>query len=223
MTKRKEPILAWHFLPLDGRLTNGDGRRVRPGHMVIHRGSKLKLCHHGLHASRNILNALENAPGPLICRVECSGIIVEATDKLVCSRRKALWMFDSTIVLHEFSCWSAEQILHLCGDDGRFRTAIAAKRAWLRGEISNEELTVFEPAAWDIAEAAASAAASAAARAAANAAARAAAWAAANAAASATAWAAAWATAWAAQESKLIEMIEAARKSMKAEPRTPHA
>ena len=115
--------------------------------------------------------------------------------------------------LHEFACICAERALTLAGvTDERCWNAIKAKRAWLRGEICDDELD----AAW----AAASAAASAAAWAAASAAARAAASAAARAAASAAAWAAAWAAERAAasaaeraaerrwQRKKLIEILE---------------
>ena len=74
--------------------------------------------------------------------------------------------------LHNLTCDFAEHVIHLCGDDLRTQAAIDAKRAWLRGETSDDELT----AAFDAARAAASAAA------------RAAAWAAAWDAASDAAW-----------------------------------
>ena len=106
--------------------------------------------------------------------------------------------------LHEFACRCAEEALKLVKDpDPRSVAAIEAKRKWLKGEISDEELD------------AARAAASAAARAAASAAARDAAWAAARAAASAAAsdaaWdaarAAAWAAARAAARKKQIDIL----------------
>ncbi len=76
-------------------------------------------------------------------------------------------------ILHEFACRCAEQALAAFGDaDPRLVAAISAKRAWLRGEVSDQEL------------AAAQAAASAAASAAAWAATRDAEWAAVSAAAS---------------------------------------
>ena len=105
--------------------------------------------------------------------------------------------------LHEFACRCAEEALKLVKDpDPRSVAAIEAKRKWLKGEITDEELAAASAAAWAAAWAAASAAASAAARAAARAAAMAAAWDAAWAAARDAAWAAArdaaWAAAWAA-------------------------
>ena len=108
--------------------------------------------------------------------------------------------------LHEFACRCAEEALKLVKDpDPRSVAAIEAKRKWLKGEISDEELAAAWAAAWAAACAAASASASAAARAAAwasvSAAVSASAWDAASAsawdAASDAAWAAAWASAWA--------------------------
>ena len=97
--------------------------------------------------------------------------------------------------LHEFACRCAEEALKLVKDpDPRSVAAIEAKRKWLKGEISDEELAAAWAAAWDAACAAASASASAAVSASAWAAVSASAWAA----VSASAWAAASDAAWAA-------------------------
>ena len=78
-------------------------------------------------------------------------------------------------VLHEYACRCAEYALTFVREpDSRSIAAIEAKRKWLRGEISNDDLTAAQTAAW-----AADAAARAAAAWAANAARAAAAWAAA--------------------------------------------
>ena len=120
-------------------------------------------------------------------------------------------------ILHEFACRCAEEALKLVENpDPRCIAAIKAKRRWLRGEISNKELSAARAAAW----AAASAAARAAARAAAtawriSAASSDAAWAAACAATSDAAWAAASDTAsdaacaavWAAACTHRIELL----------------
>ena len=119
--------------------------------------------------------------------------------------------------LHEFACICAERALTLTGVmDERCWNAIKAKRAWLRDEISDDELAAAwaaaSAAAWDAARGAAWAAAWSAVRAAERAAASAAERAAASAAASAAAWAAAWAAASAAERKwqceKLIELLE---------------
>ena len=99
---------------------------------------------------------------------------VSAEDKLWAVLREEL--IDARI-LHEFACWCAEDALsHAEKPDERSVTAIKVKRAWLRGEASDEEL--------------------AAARYAARGAAR---YAAVDATVDA-AWAAAWAAAWTAAE-----------------------
>jgi hypothetical protein len=109
-------------------------------------------------------------------------------------------MADATRVLHEWAIWCAEQVLHLFEkerpNDQRPRLALEAKRRWLDGDISDDELDAARAAAWaaardvarDAARDAAWAAAWAAARAAARDAARAAAWAAAGDVARAAAW-----------------------------------
>lgn len=56
--------------------------------------------------------------------------------------------------MHLLACDFAERVVHLCGADPQPRAAIEAKRKWLRGEVSNEELV----AAWDAARAARAAA-----------------------------------------------------------------
>ena len=133
---------------------------------------------------------------------------VSNTDKLWAVLREE---FIDAPVLHEYACRCAEYALTFVREpDSRSIAAIEAKRKWLRGEISNDDLTAARAAAWDAARAAADAAARAAAWAAADAAARAAAWAAANAAA----WTAdaAWAAADAAREHEVKLLKELLRE-----------
>ena len=107
-------------------------------------------------------------------------------------------------ILHEFACRCAEQGLAASGDpDPRSVAAIAAKRAWVRGEISDQALAAARAAAWDAAEGAAQATAWYAAEGAA--------WGAASAAAEGAAWGAASASAWvaasAAFEAAQVEIL----------------
>ena len=170
-------------------------------------------------------------------RDEWSALDVLALDGV--SNKDKLWAvlreeFIDAPVLHEYACRCAEYALTFVREpDSRSIEAIEAKRKWLRGEISNDDLTAARAAAdaaWaaaDAADAAARAAAcdaaNAAARAAANAAARAAAWAAAAAAdaadaaaraaadaADAAARAAAWAAADAADAAARAAACDAA-------------
>lgn len=124
---------------------------------------------------------------------------VAADDRLWLVLREEL--IDAQI-LHEFACRCADRAIARIGKpDSRSVAAIEAKRKWLRGEISDDELDAAWDAALDAARDAARAAAWAAAKYAAMAAARAAAMAAAMAAARAAEmdakWSAALASAWA--------------------------
>jgi len=113
-------------------------------------------------------------------------------------------------ILHEFACRCAENALKLVDNpDPRSVAAIEAKRAWLRGEIDNNQLD----AAWDAAQAAARAAALAAAWAAALDAAWAAALDTAQAAARAAALAAAQAAARAAALAAALDAAQAAAQA----------
>ena len=120
-------------------------------------------------------------------RDEWSALDVLALDGV--SNEDKLWAvlreeFIDAPVLHEYACRCAEYALTFVREpDSRSIAAIEAKRKWLRGEISNDDLTAARAAAWDAACDAANAAA----------------WAA-NAAANAAAWAAACDAAWTAAD-----------------------
>ena len=190
-------MLAWHFLSEDKRLGYDDGRLVEVGATLECEGDP-ELCSNGMHGSARLIDALRYARGPIVCRVEIDGDVIEVEDKLCGRRRTVLWMLDATQILHEFACQRAEDALALVAQpDERSVAAIEAKRKWLRGEITDKELAVAWAAAWDAAQdvvrdAATRAAASAAAWAATRNAARAA-RSASRAAAGAAAWDAAWA------------------------------
>ena len=190
-----EVMKAWHFLTEDGAMQWKCGRVLKPkvGQTLTRDPDKLELCSYGLHASVRLIDALQYAPGPILCRVEMGGRIIKGDDKLVASERTVLAMFDATRTLHEFAVWCAREALAQIKDpDKRSLAALEAKEAWLRGEISDAELGAARAAAWAAARAAAGDAARAAARAAAWDAARDVA----RAAARAAAWDAAWAAAW---------------------------
>lgn len=177
-------IMGWHFLNSDKKLGYSDGRKVRKGVKMTYRGDGLNLCKSGMHGSKRIIDALKYAPGPVIAWCEFGGKILHGKDKFCAEWRRVIWWKDITILLHNFACDEAERCLNNIEKEGylidpRSRAAIVAKREWLDGNITNNELTAAREAA--------SAAASAAARAAAREAAWAAAWAAASEAAEAAA------------------------------------
>jgi len=209
---RTRPIMAWHFLPDTGR-TRYDNKLVVIGKQMRFNGS-LVMCDAGLHASRLAIDALQYAPGNIVCRVAISGTIIEDKKKMCASRRTVLAMADATATLHEFACRCAESALHHIPERQRdvFIASISAKRAWLRGEIDNQALAAELDAAKYAATSAAMSAAMVAAKAAAKDAARSAAWNAARAAA----WSAGWSAtgtdakdaAWSAARSDLNSILE---------------
>jgi len=149
---------AWHFLRGDGRLQWRCGRTWVPrvGQTLKVNPDELCMCNYGLHASKRIIDALGYAPGALICRVDLGGRIIKGDDKVVASERTIIQMADATNVLHEMACWSAERALkNIKNPHPDSLAAIQAKRKWLRGEITDVELSAAESAAWSATESAA--------------------------------------------------------------------
>jgi hypothetical protein len=204
-----DKVLGWHWLPDNGCLRHPPHTKVEVGQTLTAEGP-LELCENGMHASRRALDALQYAPGAIVCRVELSGEIVEGHDKLCARHRKVLAMADATKTLHEFACWCAEQALLREREAGREPNprswaAIEVKRKWLKGEANDDRLDVAWAEAWDAVWPAARDATRAA---------RDAAWAVARdavraawAAACDAAWAVARDAAWDAQNTKLEEML----------------
>ena len=189
-----KPLLVWHFLRQNWETDSGS-IKTKIGE-TYHVEPPIKICSHGLHGSRKVLDALGYSNGQILTLCEVWGEFDEQSDKIVAEYRRPLWGKDISPELNEWACCNAEVALLIAEvEDPRSWNVIEAKRAWLRGEISDEELD----AAW--------AAARAAARDSARAAARDAAWAAARAAA----WDAARAAARAAQqidlESRMVEVL----------------
>jgi len=207
-------MLAWHFLSEDKCLGYGDGRVVEVGQTLECKGDPV-LCDNGMHGSVRLIDALHYASGPIVCRVEIEGDVIESEDKLCGRRRTVLWMLDATRLLHEFACACAEDALALVEQpDERSVEAIEAKRKWLNGEVTDEELASARAASWAASRSASYAVAYsaswAASWAAVRSASRAAAWAArdaAMAAARAAARDAAWDAAWAKQNERLTAMV----------------
>ena len=164
-----ETIQAWHFMRGDRKLqfthNNERGVKIRKGQTLTVE-PPLGMCYNGLHASIKPLDALGYCPperkreGLVICRVELSGQIKHEDNKLCAERRKVLWWARCENVLHEFACLCAEDALALIDSpDPRSAAAIKAKREWVKGVISDEQLAAAREAAKDAAWAAAGAAA----------------------------------------------------------------
>jgi hypothetical protein len=187
-------ILAWHFVAESRTLGyDANSLAVEPGFIYsIGKNETPEPCECGMHGSRRAIDALQFAPGPIICRVRIWGDVEEQDDKLVGRHREVLWMADATESLHRMACWSVRNTPLPDGrkvwdliTDQRSKRAVEVKESWLEGKATDAELA----AAWDAAWAAARDAA------------RDAAWAA--------AWDAAWAAAWAAQNTELERLLAA--------------
>jgi hypothetical protein len=178
-------VFAWHFTAKNAKLGFGDGRKIVVGEALTvlvpgTHGERIACCQYGLHGSRQIIDALQYAQGPMLQRVIISGTIAEQDDKLCGSCRRCMAMADATQLQWLFARWCALQQVHL----------------WEPPQIVLDFLTTGDPkkrdAAWDSASTAARDAANTAARDAA----RDAAWDAARDAARDAAWDAARAAAW---------------------------
>ena len=138
-------MLGWHFLAEDRRLRFGTKEVVEAGKTYTAEGP-LVLCRNGVHASRRAIDALQYAPGPIVCRVRLHGEIQHDTDKSVARHRTVLWMADATALLHEFGLVCGHEALGcreaLHGDvDPRSWAILDVKAKWLRGEATDDELT----------------------------------------------------------------------------------
>ena len=155
-------ILAWHWVREDRRLGYGDGREVRAGETIEHKG-RIALCESGLHASTKILDAIQHAPGPVICRVRLSGDVIRGGDKVVATRRETLWMVDARRVLIVWACECAWDALQQVGNpDPRSVAAIhEVMRQQRSGECVQAKLDAASAAAYAAAYAASAASAAA--------------------------------------------------------------
>lgn len=145
---------AYYFSAADKRLRYGDNRLIKTG--ITHKvNGDLKLCHHGLHASRRIIDAVGYALSAHLWKVELGGEIVEGEDKVCATERTYLAGCDLTKVLRQFARKAAliniEKIKPYCSADD-----YSLIMRWLEtGDNSIRSATA--PAAWLAASAARSA------------------------------------------------------------------
>ena len=162
-------VLAWHFLREDGKLNYIDVEPPPDGETLVHSG-EVELCSSGLHASKNLWDALSYAPGPVLCRVRMGGTVKNGDDKLVASERTILWRLDAPTMnrlLRLWGCWCVRNTKLNDGrttwdllTDPRSRHAVEVAERYANGDATREELG----AAWAAARAAARASARSAAR-----------------------------------------------------------
>ena len=170
----------------DGSSCNGGTGRWRKNRWRSVKGD-LIACANGLHLVTH--DQLTEWLGPVIWEAEVDGEVIDAVDKVVARRARVVRRLDTwnETTARLFAADCAEHVLPIFekqhpGDD-RPRKAIAAARAFARGEIDRPTMAAARDAAWDATWGAALASTRAA-----SAAAGAAAWTAAGNAAGAAAW-----------------------------------
>jgi hypothetical protein len=103
-------IYAWHFCGDTLR----DGRPIPADGVTLRHDGVIMPCKLGLHASERLIDALQYAPGPLLCRVRLGGKMVpHGGNKFAAAERTILWRFDATEVLRAFGRHCALEVLDL--------------------------------------------------------------------------------------------------------------
>ena len=109
-------VTGWWFATKDKQLANGDGRKIKIGITHSVKGEIIP-CRHGLHLSKNIMDALNYAPGPVIYKVKGHGVIIphgKPIDKYACSKRTYIaGGVDISAILGKFARLCALDVIHL--------------------------------------------------------------------------------------------------------------
>jgi len=147
-------VKGWWFTTTERKLLNNDGRKIKLG--ITHKvEGEIIPCQYGLHLSPRILDALQYAPGPVVYKVEGSGVIIphgKPVDKYACSHRTYLdGGINISDVLRKFARLCALDIIHLWNAPGVVVKYMKTGDESLRAAASE--------AAWGAARAAASEAA----------------------------------------------------------------
>ena len=102
-------MLAYHFVGNTLR----DGSPVPADGVVLKMDGPIYLCERGFHASLHPFDALQYAPGNVLCLVEMGGTIKHGTDKLVASERTIIKRVNAEQMLRKFACDMALSVAHL--------------------------------------------------------------------------------------------------------------
>ena len=131
-------MIAWHFLQSDRKLAYPPHTPVFTGQLLTVDPARLYLCAYGLHASERALDALNYAPGPIVCRARLGGRILTGEDKACASERTVIAMADATEVLRAFAraCaldvideWDAPAVVREYLETGNESLWVAARSA----------------------------------------------------------------------------------------------
>ena len=153
-------VLAWHFV---GNMLR-DGTPVPDDGVVLWHDGPLVICKSGLHGSERAFDALEYAPGPILCRTEHGGEFDRQSDKLCSTTRKIIARRDASDMMRKFARLCALDVAHLWDMPGIVRQYLETGDEQLRAAAWDAARDAAWDAAWDAARAAAWDAARAAAR-----------------------------------------------------------
>src|ERR1017187_9896328 len=92
-------ILAWHFVGDTLR----DGSPIPPNGEWLKYPGEIIMCASGLHWSREPFDALQYAPGSILCRVAARGEVVEQNDKGASSERMIIARMNATEMLRYYA------------------------------------------------------------------------------------------------------------------------
>lgn len=144
----------WHFVRPDKKLGHNDGRKIRRGSLLkVDDLDRLKLCSYGLHASKNVLDALSYCDwlNPILCKVKLGGKVIHGKDKSVASERKVIDYIDATKVMQQFALKVAKDVISIYEKrypgDSRVRNCIKTTEDYLVGEATKGELKIARNAA----------------------------------------------------------------------------
>ena len=128
-------MIAYHFLKADMRAGQGLQKAWKVGETRTLKGGAVIPCARGFHGSPTAFDALQFAPGPMLCLVELRGDVTphgNPVDKYVARSRKLIAVVNVERELRLFAADCAEHVLWIFEkefpNDSRPRDAIAAAR-----------------------------------------------------------------------------------------------
>lgn len=137
-------IAAWHFVGETLR----DGRPVPADGVWLEHDGPIVMCESGLHASVDVWNALDYAPGGTLCLVWMDGDIEHQSDKLVARRRQIVARVDLTDALLRFAREEAARVLHLWDAPQVVRDYLSTGDETIRAAARDAARAAARDAAW---------------------------------------------------------------------------
>lgn len=140
--------LHWHFVDNNGFLSHDCGHiAAKDGlELWLPNGERTMAGIRGFHGCVSLLDAVSFAPGHILCRRELLGRVDERLKFSIADGMRIVGKpINASRALLEFSCWAVELTFMLVDNvDKRSVAAVAAKRDWLDGKITDGEMSKFE-------------------------------------------------------------------------------